>query len=185
MFAFHHPHPRDLAFWRRARRFVVKEHHASRLHWDFRLEWEGVLKSWVLERGPSQDPRLRQHAEQVHDHSLKWLLREGTIPPGHYGAGELYLWDWGMYVLHASHPRQAWQRGELLFTCYGTRLRGDWRLLRSAGASQWQLQKLNDQYAELGHSAEVMGTGYPRKAAAAGSQLVLPYAEATSASLAW
>lgn len=158
------PDPKDPAFWASMRRFVVKEHHASRLHWDFRLEMAGVLKSLVLPAGPSLDPAVALLADQVDDHSLKYLLREGTIPEGFYGAGELYLWDQGMYAVQDADPVAAWHQGELFLTCYGTRMVGDWRLSRvsNTGKTRWRLQKCADEYARHGHVGEKIGTPGPR-----------------------
>jgi bifunctional non-homologous end joining protein LigD len=163
------------------RRFVVKEHHATRLHWDLRLEIAGVLKSLVLLVPPCRDPRAVQQVTQVGDHSLKWLLREGPIPPGKYGAGELWIWDKGMYFIHAPSPLEAWLHGELLLTFYGTQMYGNYRLARMPGSRKlWLLEKCDDEYGELGHTAPIIGKGGPRPPAApAAAQLALEFPEFT------
>jgi bifunctional non-homologous end joining protein LigD len=104
-------------------RFIVQEHHARRLHWDFRLELDGVLKSWAVPKGPPTEPGIRRLAVQVEDHPLSYYGFEGVIPAGEYGAGEVKVWDKGSYVLEVREPRK------YHFLLKGKKLRGDYRLI--------------------------------------------------------
>lgn len=109
--------------------FVVQKHDATTLHYDFRLEVDGVLASWAIPKGPSMDPKDKRLAIHVDDHELSYGAFEGTIPEGHYGAGTVEIWDSGTYVPE-SDPVQGVEKGELSFTLNGERLSGRFSLVR-------------------------------------------------------
>ena len=134
--------------------FVIQKHAASHLHYDFRLELDGVMKSWAVPKGPSLDPSVRRLAMEVEDHPIAYNTFEGTIPQGEYGGGTVMLWDRGTYEADddggAASLRRGYEKGELRFVMHGKRIRGGFVLarLRRPGRPQWLLIKRRDQYAD-------------------------------------
>ena len=133
--------------------FVVQEHHARRLHYDFRLEVDGVLKSWAVPKGPSLNPADKRLAVQTEDHPLEYGTFEGTIPAGHYGAGKVAIWDSGTFEPEGSMPAsEQINRGEIKFELYGQKLKGSFVLVRLRGDGQkknWLLIKHRDAAANV------------------------------------
>jgi bifunctional non-homologous end joining protein LigD len=136
-------------------RFIVQKHEATRLHWDFRLEADGVLKSWAVTKGPSPDPDIKRLAVRTEDHPLSYAEFEGTIPEGEYGGGTVMLWDKGTWE---PVPGKSWKdidKGHLHFVLHGERMKGEWLLIRlkkkpGEKRENWLLRKLDDEYAEAG-----------------------------------
>ncbi|WP_026969676.1 DNA ligase D [Algoriphagus terrigena] len=134
-------------------RFVVQRHDASRLHFDLRLEMDGVLKSWAVPKGPSLNVADKRLAVQTEDHPLKYLNFQGTIPEGNYGAGEMTIWDSGTYAPISDKKDAAlamFEEGDLKITFYGAKLRGDFALVRTrfeGKQPQWLLIKKKDEFA--------------------------------------
>lgn len=124
-------------------KFVVHEHHASHLHYDFRLEMDGVLKSWAIPKGPSMSPKDKRLAVSVPDHPLVYASFQGVIPEGLYGAGEVLIWDKGSYKLLEGD----WSQGKLVFELKGQKLRGRFVLTRMRGPNDWLLIKARDAHA--------------------------------------
>src|SRR5947207_11994307 len=133
--------------------FVIQKHHASRLHYDFRLEMEGVLKSWAIPKGPSYDPGTKRLAMMTEDHPYDYGSFEGVIPEGNYGAGNVIIWDTGTweFIEPGDDPVKALQQGKLTFRLYGKKMFGEWALVRIRGRSpkgnEWLLLKHKDKYA--------------------------------------
>ncbi|MFM6928324.1 MAG: DNA ligase D [Bdellovibrio sp.] len=128
--------------------FVVQEHHARNLHYDFRLEWNGTLKSWAVPKGPSMDPRVKRLAVEVEDHPLDYATFEGTIPEHQYGAGEVYVWDHGTWYPQTDVAKGI-IKGHLSFELKGSKLHGHWDLIRTkipGRNRQWLLIKKEDSY---------------------------------------
>ena len=134
--------------------FVVQKHDASRLHWDFRLELDGVLKSWAVPKGPSLDPGQNRLAMRTEDHPLDYGDFEGTIPSGEYGGGTVMLWDQGRWVPEpGKDPSKTIEEGHLHFSLEGERMKGEWVMFRlkpkpGEKAEPWMLKKVTDDYAE-------------------------------------
>jgi bifunctional non-homologous end joining protein LigD len=136
-------------------RFIVQKHAATRLHWDFRLEVDGVLKSWAVTKGPSPDPDIKRLAVQTEDHPLAYAEFEGMIPKGEYGGGSVMLWDKGTWEPVPGKSAKDLEKGHLHFVLHGERMKGEWlliRLKRRPGEKRdnWLLRKLDDEYAEPG-----------------------------------
>ena len=138
-------------------RFVVQKHAARQLHYDLRLEWDGVFKSWAVARGPSNDPADKRLAVEVEDHPLDYGDFEGTIPKGEYGGGTVLLWDRGYWTPEgAKSTEDAFKSGDLKFTLEGQKLQGSWVLVRMRGdkfggkRTNWLLIKHRDDSSKAG-----------------------------------
>lgn len=134
-------------------RFVVQRHEARNLHFDLRLELEGVLKSWAVPKGPSLNPKDKRLSVQTEDHPLKYLDFQGVIPKGNYGAGKMTIWDSGTFCLtegKAEDVKKVYEKGDLKLTFFGLKLRGDFALVKTSfegKQAQWLLIKKKDDYA--------------------------------------
>lgn len=129
-----------------ALRYCIQKHDATRLHYDFRLELEGTLKSWAVPKGPSLDPAARRLAIHVEDHPLDYADFEGHIPEGHYGAGDVIVWDRGVWIPQGD-PVASYRAGRLRFELQGEKLAGQWNLVRTqlpGKQEQWFLIKHRD-----------------------------------------
>jgi bifunctional non-homologous end joining protein LigD len=137
--------------------FVIQKHRASHLHYDFRLEMEGVLKSWAVPKGPSYDPAVRRLAMMTEDHPYDYASFEGVIPAGNYGAGNVIIWDEGEweFIEPGDDPVAALKSGKLTFRMYGKKMFGEWALVKIGGRSkkssdkgnEWLLLKHRDAFA--------------------------------------
>ena len=151
------PEPSGAGPERRRRRkslaYVIQKHRASRLHYDFRLEWNGVLLSWAVPKGPSLDPAVKRLAMPTEDHPLDYAGFEGVIPGGEYGGGTVMVWDRGSWEPEVPDVDEALRRGELKFALHGRKLRGSWALVRTRGYGagkarpSWLLIKHRDAFA--------------------------------------
>src|SRR5262245_28794281 len=139
--------------------FVIQQHSATRLHYDFRLECDGVLKSWAVPRGPSLDPNEKRLAVQTEDHPYDYASFEGVIPPKQYGAGEVIVWDCGVYspdedgaiwfhdrARAEQEVREGLAQGKLSVLLRGVKLKGSFALVRTKDAKQWLLIKHKDRF---------------------------------------
>jgi bifunctional non-homologous end joining protein LigD len=154
------PEPRAKATRAKGNRFVVQKHAARRLHFDLRLELDGVLKSWAVTRGPSLVPGEKRLSIHTEDHPLDYLSFEGVIPVGQYGGGTMIVWDEGRWSPEGD-PRKAYAEGRLTFTLDGHRLKGRWHLVRTrqkarATKEQWLLLKSDDQHARAAGAPEIV-----------------------------
>jgi bifunctional non-homologous end joining protein LigD len=133
----------------RGNSFVIQKHHATRLHYDFRLEMEGVLRSWAVPKGPSLNPGEKRLAMLTEDHPMDYGDFEGVIPKGNYGAGNVIIWDNGTYdMVDPDTPEKGWKQGKLHFVLHGKKLHGEWVLVRgSRDPKQWIFFKVRDDYA--------------------------------------
>ncbi|MGD0437619.1 MAG: DNA polymerase ligase N-terminal domain-containing protein [Bryobacteraceae bacterium] len=133
--------------------YVIQKHQASQLHYDFRLEWGGVLLSWAIPKGPSLDPSVKRLAAPVEDHPLEYGSFEGVIPEGEYGGGTVLLWDRGTWTPEVPDVDEALRKGDLKFSLKGKKLRGSWVLVRTklgyrgSKKPQWLLIKHRDGFA--------------------------------------
>jgi bifunctional non-homologous end joining protein LigD len=141
--------------------FVIQKHDATRLHYDFRLEIDGVLKSWAIPKGPSLDPADKRLAMQTEDHPLEYGSFEGIIPKGEYGGGPVLVWDRGTWT-PVGDPASRLRAGELTFRLKGVKLQGGWALIRIRGRTRrdrngrtWLLVKERDAYARPGDEVSV------------------------------
>ncbi len=151
--------PKGTAVPRGGRTFMVQKHDATRLHFDLRLELDGVLKSWAVTRGPSLDPDDKRLAVRTEDHPLSYATFEGTIPQGEYGGGTVMLWDRGTWEPIAGKSASDLKKGHLHFVLHGERMKGEWLLVRMAKRpgekrENWLLRKVED--AEAGGSDELV-----------------------------
>jgi bifunctional non-homologous end joining protein LigD len=131
------------------KRFVIHEHHATRLHFDLRLEIGGTGKSWAVPKGPSMDPDDKRLAVAVPDHSLNYFKFEGTLEEGTYGAGEVRIWDSGNYETFVD-PQLQYDEGKIVFSFLGKKVRGEFTLVRmSRQEKNWLLIKREDKFADV------------------------------------
>ncbi len=153
------PEPRGGKTQTKGLRFVIQKHDASHLHYDFRLEMEGVLKSWAVPKGPSTDPKVKRMAVMVEDHPYDYRTFEGIIPVGNYGAGTVIVWDEGTYEPAEVKSkdkkekdkdlRHQLHKGKIKFTLHGKKLKGEYALVKThgRGENEWLLMKMNDEHA--------------------------------------
>jgi bifunctional non-homologous end joining protein LigD len=138
--------------------YVIQKHRATALHYDFRLEWEGVLLSWAVPKGPSLDPTVKRMAMPTEDHPIEYAKFEGIIPEGQYGGGTVMIWDKGTWTPEVPDVDAALKKGDLKFTLDGRKLHGSWVLVRirarEGGRPPWLLIKHRDEFASKADIAE-------------------------------
>lgn len=151
--------PRKTVRRPRALGYVIQKHRATALHYDFRLEWNGVLLSWAVPKGPSLDPSVKRMAMPTEDHPIEYAKFEGIIPEGQYGGGTVMIWDEGSWTPESSDVDAALKKGDLKFSLHGKKLQGSWVLvrLRPRGGEKragWLLIKHRDDFASTRDIAE-------------------------------
>src|ERR1700720_4502192 len=154
------PEPRGRAARTKGNRFVVQKHAARRLHYDFRLELDGVMKSWAVTRGPSLVPGEKRLAVQTEDHPIEYNSFEGTIPQGEYGGGTVMIWDRGHWTPEGD-PHKGYAKGHLIFDLEGEKLHGRWHLVRIHKRSNerqdpWLLIKADDEWARGARAKDIL-----------------------------
>ena len=138
------------------KRFVIHEHHASRLHFDLRLEIGGVLKSWAVPKGVSMNPQEKRLAVAVPDHSVGYIDFEGTLAEGSYGAGRVAIWDKGEFEMVGDASAQL-EKGKLIFTFYGAKLKGEFTILKIWNQEKnWLIIKSKDEFADFDWTLETV-----------------------------
>ncbi|MFL6466329.1 MAG: non-homologous end-joining DNA ligase [Pyrinomonadaceae bacterium] len=151
------PEPKGKIAKANKHRFVCQEHHASSLHFDFRLEIDGVLKSWSVRKGPSLNPQVRRLAVPTEDHPVEYLKFQGDIPEGNYGAGQHRIWDSGTYkLLDGKSPETQLEKGKLKIELKGEKLKGVFNLFKLGQRDQWLLLKSNDEHAQSDWRLELL-----------------------------
>lgn len=151
------PEPKGKISSANKHRFVCQEHHASSLHFDFRLEIGGVLKSWSLRKGPSMNPAIRRMAVPTEDHPVEYLNFQGDIPEGNYGAGKHRIWDFGTFkLLEGESAEEQFEKGKLKFELNGEKLKGTFNFFRLGGRDEWLLVKAKDEYADENWKLELL-----------------------------
>ena len=150
------PEPKSALKRRRGQSFVIQKHHATRLHYDLRLEMEGVLRSWAVPKGPSLDPREKRLAVQTEDHPVDYGAFEGVIPKGNYGAGKVIVWDHGTYeMVDRATPEEGWQGRKFHLILKGKKLGGEWILVETRrGEKQWLFFKVRDRFSSSSDIAQ-------------------------------
>ncbi|WP_058532989.1 DNA ligase D [Legionella saoudiensis] len=170
--------------------FIIQKHAASHLHYDFRIELHGVLKSWAVPKGPSLDPKVKRLAMHVEDHPIQYGSFEGIIPKGQYGGGTVMLWDKGTWEPLDEKPYEAYEKGHLRFLLHAEKLNGRWDLIRFKDEKHWFLIKFDDEFAQSqeeyditeilgrsvisGYTMDEIATHYDRIWSSSGEQKVKP-----------
>ena len=153
------PEPAPNEVVERSGRFTVQRHRATALHYDFRLEIDGVLVSWAVPKGPTLDPKVRRLAMRTEDHPIEYLDFEGVIPAKEYGGGDVIVWDWGTWEPEPGEPAPGigLRKGEVKFILHGQRLHGRYTIVRTDsddGRERWLMLKKKDEAAVGGWDAE-------------------------------